>query len=456
MKASYDVVICGAGIAGVSTAYFLAVKSGIKNILLIDERPPLSLTSDKSSECYRNWWSGPDNAMVSLMNRSIDLLEELAYESSNVFNLNRRGYLYLTADREKLPDFINTAKEPSMLGAGPLRIHRGDVTDPSYVPSPPEGFTDLPVGADLFLEQSLIQENFPYLSKKVVAALHVRRAGWFSAQQLGMYMLGKAHSCGVSRIEAHVDAVDYTGGSIRSVHLSNGEIIETHIFVNAAGPHLNNVASLLDIELPVYTELHLKASIRDYLKIVPRSAPLLIWTDPILLPWTDEETTYLQNDPETQWLIEEMPPGVHTRPEGSSDSDILILLWEFHQGEIAPVFPPPLDPQYPEITIRGLTSMLPNMMNYIDRIPRPFLDGGYYTKTKENRPLIGPLPVDGAYVIGALSGYGLMASCAAGELLAQHITSASLPKHAPAFSLSRYQDPSYQLLLSNWGSSGQL
>ena len=34
---------------------------------------PLSLTSDKSTECYRNWWPGPGDAMVRLMNRSIDL-----------------------------------------------------------------------------------------------------------------------------------------------------------------------------------------------------------------------------------------------------------------------------------------------------------------------------------------------------------------------------------------------
>jgi glycine/D-amino acid oxidase-like deaminating enzyme len=73
-----DVVICGAGIAGISAAYHLAARQGIKDVLLVDDRPPLTLTSDKSTEAYRNWWPGPDDAMVRLMNRSIDLLEELA------------------------------------------------------------------------------------------------------------------------------------------------------------------------------------------------------------------------------------------------------------------------------------------------------------------------------------------------------------------------------------------
>lgn len=71
-------LLCGAGIAGIAAAYHLAVHAGIKKVVLVDERPPLSLTSDKSTECYRNWWPGPGPAMVSLMNRSIDIMERLA------------------------------------------------------------------------------------------------------------------------------------------------------------------------------------------------------------------------------------------------------------------------------------------------------------------------------------------------------------------------------------------
>lgn len=62
-----EVVICGAGIAGIAAAYFLTVQQGIRDVVVVDERAPLSLTSDKSTECYRNWWPGPDAAMVQLM-----------------------------------------------------------------------------------------------------------------------------------------------------------------------------------------------------------------------------------------------------------------------------------------------------------------------------------------------------------------------------------------------------
>ena len=84
------------------------------------------------------------------------------------------------------------------------------------------------------------------------------------------------------------------------------------------------------------------------------------------------------------------------------------------------------------------------------------MDGGYYTKTRENRLLAGPLPVEGAYVIGGLSGYGLMSSNGAADLLADHIAGRPLPRYAPAFSLARYDDPAYCALVDRWGDSGQL
>ena len=121
-----------------------------------------------------------------------------------------------------------------------------------------------------------------------------------------------------------------------------------------------------------------------------------------------------------------------------------------------PVFPIPLGELYPEVTLRGLSTMLPGLKEYFGRTPKLLVDGGYYVKTRENRLLAGPLPVQGAFVIGAVSGYGIMSACAAGELLASHITGNQIPSYAPAFSMARYDDPEYQKKLENWGDSGQL
>jgi hypothetical protein len=59
--------------------------------------------------------------------------------------------------------------------------------------------------------------------------------------------------------------------------------------------------------------------------------------------------------------------------------------------------------------------------------------------------------------MGALSGFGIMAGMAAGELLGNHVSGSALPDYAPAFLLSRYENPEYKKLLQSWdATSGQL
>lgn len=458
-RGTADVVICGAGIAGISAAYQLAVKHGIRKVVLVDENAPLSVTSDKSTECYRNMWPGPGDAMVGLTNRSIDIMEDLARENSNLFHLNRRGYLYATADPDRILQFKRFAEETVGLGVGPLRIHTGAPDDPAYSPAPATEFEDQPTGLDLILGPKVIQKHFPYLSRDVIAAIHARRCGWFSVQQLGISMLERGRESGVRFISARVEGVEVVGGKVRVVRLRKDDelvTISTRNLVIAAGPFVKEVGRMIGIDLPVFSELHLKISFKDTLGVLPRNAPMLIWTDPQRLDWTEEECSVLAESEETKWLLEELPSGVHTRTEGGPGSDIVLGLWAYHTPPVEPVFPFSTDPWYPEVVMRGLARMIPSLKVYLDRLPKAMVDGGYYTKTRENRPLIGKLPVEGTYIIGALSGFGVMAACGAGDLLAAHLTGIKLPPYAPAFTLERYEDPEYQKLLENWGESGQL
>jgi glycine/D-amino acid oxidase-like deaminating enzyme len=453
-NSSADIVICGAGIAGVSAAYFLAVRRGIKKILLVDEHPPLTLTSDKSTECYRNWWPGPGDAMVQLMNHSIDLMEEMAHECGNLFHLNRRGYLYVSSDSDRISTMEESAAEASALGAGELRQHR--LGSQSYVPHSAEGFTDSPLGADFITEPALIQEHFPYLAKEVVAALHVRRAGWLSAQQYGMWMLERAKDTGVEIIPGKVLAIENEGGRISRISLQDGSEIQCSVFINAAGPHLGEIGRMMGIDIPVFNELHLKTAFNDHLAVLDRDAPLVIHADPQRISWSDEERAILAEERETAWLLDELAFGAHTRPEGDPKAQSILVLWDLHNDQVEARFPISPDPMISELALRGLSSIIPGMTAYVDKMPRPFVDGGYYTKTEENRPLAGPLPIEGAYVIGAASGYGIMAAAGLAELLSAHIAGDSMPNYAASFSLARYQDAAYQTILENWGDSWQL
>src|SRR5437773_11047886 len=242
---SAEVVICGAGIAGIATAYHLAVRRGVKGIVLVDELPPLSLTSDKSTECYRNWWPGPGADMVALMNRSIDLLEELARESGNAFRMSRRGYLFVTADAERVPRFVRAAEEAVARGVGPARMHGSPGSD--YRPAPTDGFEGQPTGTDVITDRTPLRRHFPYLAEDTVAVLHARRCGWFSGQQLGMYLLERAREKGVRLVEGRVERVEIAGGRVRGVTgeaRGRARTFSTPRFVNAAGPFVQRVSRL--------------------------------------------------------------------------------------------------------------------------------------------------------------------------------------------------------------------
>lgn len=435
-----DVVVIGAGIAGISTVYHLTAL-GVRDVVVVDPRPPLSLTSDKSTECYRNWW--PNKPMVGLMNHSIDLLERMAEESSNVFGLSRRGYLFVTGSEERLADMRRQAAVTSSYGAGPVREHPG--------PSP---YGEAPDGVDI-LDGAELHEHFPYLTPDAAGAMHVRRAGWFSAQQLGSWMLDRARERGARLIPAEAVDIGIDSGEATSVGLSDGSRVSTDAVVVAAGPMAEPVAKLAGIDLPLHSELHLKVAYRDHLGVIPRKAPMIIWSDPQSIEWSEEERAGLAELGRDD-LLGEMPVFCHGRPEGSGDSPYFLALWEYHQQVIEPTWPLPDDPLYPEVVMRGLTTMVPGLSVYLDRLPESSVDGGYYTKTRENRPLIGPCGPDRLHVVAGLSGFGVMASAGAGDLAARRITGGTLPEYADDFLLSRYDNPDYLADIETERDSGQL
>lgn len=459
--AAADVVVCGAGIAGIAVAYHLVVRHGVGRVVLVDERPPLSLTSDKSTEAYRNFWPGPDDAMVRFMNRSIDLLETLAEASGNVFHMNRRGYVFGTAAPARAAELRAMAETVAGWGAGPLRIHDGRPGVPAYTPSSAADWRVPPPGIDFLADPAVIRRHFPYVVDDAVALLHARRCGWLSGQQLGMHLLEGARRAGAELVVGRLGAVDVRGGRIHAVRIDGAggsATLATPRLVLAAGPLLPAAAALLDVELPVFAERHHKIAIEDTLGAVPRDAPFLIWDDAQTLAWGAEEREALESDPALRWMLEPFPAGVHTRPEGASpESQTLLVLWSYDCAPTPVVYPLPEPPHYPELVLRGMARMLPGFRAYLDRLPRAFVDGGYYVKTRENRPLIGPLPVEGSYVTGAYSGFGIMASCAGGELVAAHVTGSTLPDYAPAFALARYDDPAYVRRIEAWGATtGQI
>ena len=467
MSQSADIVICGAGSAGVATAYCLAKWQGITDVLVVDKHPPLTQTSAKSGENYRNWW--PTEVMVRFANRSIDLMEELALASNNMFNMDRRGYVYATSNPEFLrlrsgqaaagiDDYVH---HYSQLSVGNIRIHRSANDNGTAPYSPPayQGFEGQPDGADLLLDQQIIKTTFPHFSDNVQAVIHARRCGAISAQQLGMYLLEKARELGVRELRGELVAIERDRHGVKAVEVvtaSGKDHIETRKFVNAAGPFAPYIAAMLDIELPIFSVLQQKIAIQDHLRVVGRDAPFTIFMDEQYLDWEDEKQL-LQSEPEYEWLLGKFPGGLHIKPEGGKVSPWIKLGWAFNSTIERPVWEPEGTPEFPDIVLRGASKLIPGLKQYIGNVPKPVVHyAGYYTKTKENLPVIGPLDVEGAYVVGALSGFGTMVSCAAGELVAAWVTGSELPDYAHQLSLARYDDPVYVASLDGMQLDGEL
>lgn len=308
-----DVVICGAGSAGVAAAYFLTQR-GINDVLIVDKNPPLSQTSAKSGENYRNWW--PNNTMVRFMNRSIDIMEELARASDNVFNMENRGYLYITEmPSSEIQSYLH---HYSRLEVGDVRIHHGgkDGRTKRYTPWNSQNDLD---GADILAHQGIIQKAFPHISNRIQAAVHARRAGAVSAQQLGMHLLEEARKLGVRLIAGDVTGVDVDRKGIKTVDVVIDDVplrIQTRVFINAAGPFAPEIASYLDIKLPIFSVLQQKIAIKDVGGIVPRDAPFTIILDKQYLDWSTQDKEDLRSDSEFRWLLNQFPGGLHVKPEG--------------------------------------------------------------------------------------------------------------------------------------------
>ncbi len=74
------------------------------------------------------------------------------------------------------------------------------------------------------------------------------------------------------------------------------------------------------------------------------------------------------------------------------------------------------------------------------------IKSGYYCKTNDNTPLLGPVPqIKGLYVCGAVSGFGVMCSQAAGSLVASQVLHSlnltpanTIPAFEKAFAVDRF------------------
>jgi len=453
-----EIAVVGGGIAGIAAAYYLAVKHRRRGVLIVEAGQPMGFTTAQSGENYRDWWPHP--LMARFTGRSIALMEEIARDSGNVLHMTRGGYALATR-HGAVDDLLDRLLAGyGAAEAGAIRVRAGhDAADSldSYVPPAPEPWQAAPGGVDVLTQRSAIERYFPQFDPAVSAVLHIRRAGDISVQQLGQYMLDRHKACGGRLVSGQVRAIEHASTFRLAVAGDRPCAVRADILVNAAGPFLNAIAGMLDRALPVENILHQKIAFEDRAGAIPRRAPFSVDLDPQVLDWSAEDRQLLLEDDGTAWLAERFSGGVHCRPDGGLQGRWVKLGWAYNTQASEPVWTPPLHPHFPDIVLRGAAALHPALKTYYAGLPMPLSHyGGYYTMTRENWPLIGPMGSDGAFMVGALSGFGTMAACAAGELCADWIAGDPLPDYAHALSLARYEDRALMAEIEALGSKGVL
>ncbi|KJC61743.1 FAD-dependent oxidoreductase [Bradyrhizobium sp. LTSPM299] len=450
-----EILVIGAGIVGIATAYYLAVQHKRSRLLIVDEGQPMTLTSAQSGENYRNWWPHP--TMADFTNHSTDLMEEIARRSDNRIHMTRRGYLLVT--REEKPDellqqlFAGYGASASKL----IRLHEG--TASGYAPALSADWQSAPDGVDVLLGRDLVQTYYPKFDREVATGLHIRRAGDISGQQLGQYMLETMRHSGAQFQQAKVlgiakadrFAVDVLADDVR-------QTIKADIIVNAAGPFAAHVSAMHGEQLPIFNVLQQKIAFADRNHAVDRRMPFAIDLDGQTLAWSDDEREALASAPEFAGLLEPMPGSIHCRPDGGDHGEWIKLGWAFNEETTTePVREPELNPYFPEVVLRAASRLQPALAHYLGALPRDRVHyGGYYPMTKENWPLIGAAKTPGVFLATALSGYGTMGAGAAGDLCARAVVGAPAPGFARSLSLARYEDKTLMAELEATASRGLL
>ena len=448
----YEIVIIGAGLAGISSAYYLSKKYKKKSIVLIDPRPPLSFTTAQSGNNFRNWWPHP--SMTAATNRSIELLREIAQESCNAIHLNQSGYLLATRDKNIEPML-------EALSYADIREHNTG-SSKLYQQSLKQEWQDDVSGVDIINDSSLIKDLYPNFNTDINNLIHLRRAGDIDGQALGQFMLKYIKSNGGTVHTGKVIDIENTNNYCLTVE-SSQETYEIccDIVVNAAGPFVKQISTMLNCDLDVKNYYQQKILFADKNNCVPRDLPFSIDIDEQTLEWSNEERELFSSEPDMQWLLNEISGSVHCRPEGGQNNNWVKLGWAYNTLPSEPqddLFNDArYDPSFPEIVLRGASNLNPNFKSYLNDMPSNIVHyGGYYTMTEENWPLISKLDNKSAYIVGALSGFGTMLSCAAGELCADHIFGTDLPEHAADLSFERYENAKLMHELTSTDNKGLL
>ena len=377
-----DVVVIGAGIVGVSTAFFCS-RMGLKTVVVEKRDGAGTLTTSRSSECFRAQFDNP--ADIDLVLGSIEMFHHFADVvgvPDAEISLHPQGYLYVTKN-------LNEAERYRAVVANQHKL----------------GLTDVEL-----LDGDEVRRRFPWMGPEVIAARYRAGDGWLSAHELVQGFVKGSDA--LFLLQTPVLGLRRDGSGIAAVQTSRGTIAARMVVV-ACGPFSGRVASLAGVSLPVTPIRRHRLAVLQCPQ-VPRQASFTV----------DDDT------------------GVHWRPEGAG----ALIGRAFEEEPEEPVENVPVDWTFPAMVLDPespwkagrLTPFWDEAREALHKANLS-LDAGQYTYTPDHVPIIGPCAeVPGLYANTGYSGHGIMGGPEGGKRLSRLIAGLTSERDNP-FSLSRFE-----------------
>ncbi len=238
LKKSYDVVIIGAGGHGLSTAYYLAKKHGIRNIAVLDKGFLGGGNSGRNTQVTRSNYFWPQSA--AFFDHSLRLYENLGHDINFNVMLSQRGVLTLAHSHHEL--------EMVRRWANAIRINGID----SELVSPSEIKEIVPL--------INLESRFP-----VLGGFIQRRAGISRHDAVAWGYARAADANGVDIIQqCEVTALNIENGKVTGVETDRGRISAHKVCFAVAG-HTTMLAGMAGFRVPI-TSMALQAMVSEPIK----------------------------------------------------------------------------------------------------------------------------------------------------------------------------------------------
>ena len=236
---TYDVVIIGAGIHGLATAYYLA-KQGITNIAVVDRWYMGSGGSGRNTAIIRSNYRTPEG--IAFYDESVKIYEQLGAELNFNLLFSQHGHMTLAHNNTGVNGLRVRAENNELLGVDSRIIWPDEIQ--RLVPAMDVGKTS----------------RYP-----ILAALYHPPGGIIRHDAV---VWGYARAADRLGVQIHplteVQDIDVEHGRVAAVHTSRG-IIKTRTVVNATAGWCSTISKMVGIDLPVVTH-PLQALVTEPLK----------------------------------------------------------------------------------------------------------------------------------------------------------------------------------------------